>query len=105
MSGDAAALDALDPSTALDAKAKPKTKPKPKVFRVTAVPATRCVSVQQVAEWLDVSEWTVREYIHSGKLVAVKLPPTRGPEATNRRVLVAVSDFDAFVAQHRGVTP
>ncbi len=64
-----------------------------------------CVSVQEAADRLGVSAWTVRSYIANGKLVAVKYPPTRGPEATNRRVLVFVADLEAFAVQHREVQP
>jgi hypothetical protein len=50
-----------------------------------------------------VSEWVVRHYIASGLLATVKLPSTKHPGESNRRVLIAVRDLEAFIAAHREV--
>jgi excisionase family DNA binding protein len=69
---------------------------------VKAAP-TLCVDVKQAAAMLSVSSWTVRAWIANGDLPAVKPPAVRGVEASNRRILIAVADIEAFVARHREV--
>ena len=60
-----------------------------------------CVDVRQAAQMLGVSVWSLREYIAAGELPAVKLPATKGPSTRSRRVLIAVTDLEAFVARCR----
>lgn len=62
-----------------------------------------CVSVKEAAKAIGVSPWVVRHYIASGLLATVKLPSTKHPGESNRRVLIAVRDLEAFIAQHREV--
>ena len=64
-------------------------------------PAPICVDVKQAAAMLGVSVWTVREYVATGDLPAVKLPATKGAEVQSRRVLIAVADLEAFVTRCR----
>jgi hypothetical protein len=63
-----------------------------------------CVGVKRAAEIIGVSPGCVRAFIGNGQLPVVKLPPSRGAEAANRRVLIAVADLQAFVDRHREVT-
>ena len=49
----------------------------------------RLLDVNAVADLLSISKWTVRAYIRSGKLRAVRL---------GRRVLVEESELERFVA-------
>jgi hypothetical protein len=73
--------------------------------RATPVPTSvLCVDVKRAAELLGgVSEYTVRAWIANGDLPAVKFPDVRRRGEPNRRVLIAVSDIEAFVARHREV--
>lgn len=67
-------------------------------------PATEksiCVDVHTAARMIGVSVWSVREYIAAGELATIKLPATKGPEMRSRRVLIAVTDLEAFVARCR----
>lgn len=64
-------------------------------------PAPICVDVHRAATMLGVSVWSVREYVAAGDLPTVKLPSTKGSESRSRRVLIAVTDLEAFVARHR----
>lgn len=59
------------------------------------------VDVKTAASLIGVSVWTIREYVASGELPVVKMPATKGPETRSRRVLIAVTDLEAFVARCR----
>jgi hypothetical protein len=63
--------------------------------------APLCVDVRRAAEMIGVSVWTVREYVAAGDLPVVKLPATKGAATRSRRVLIAVTDLEAFVARCR----
>lgn len=52
-------------------------------------------SVEQTAELLGISKWTVRSYIKTGKLNFVKL---------GRRVLVEEAELERFVAEAKDRT-
>ena len=67
---------------------------------MTAV-APLCVDVKQAAVVLGVSVWVVRRYIEDGILPTVKFPSVKYPGQSSRRVLIAVTDLDAFVAKYR----
>lgn len=58
------------------------------------------VDVKQAAAMLGMSVWMVRDYIDRGLLPTVKFP-SRFEGERSRRVLVAVSDLEAFVQQYR----
>jgi excisionase family DNA binding protein len=51
-------------------------------------------SVEQAAELLGISRWTVRSYIRTGKLKPVRL---------GRRVLLAEDELERFVAERTQV--
>lgn len=62
--------------------------------------------MQQAAEYLGVSYWSVRDYVLAGHLPTVNLPPLRQregdrPKATLRRVLLDREDLDAFITRHK----
>lgn len=65
--------------------------------------APRLLSVEAAAVYLSVCAWTVRDYVASGKLPAVRLPATgsRGKKPESRRVLLDVRDLDAFIEQRK----
>lgn len=63
-----------------------------------------CVDVKQAAAALGICPWVVRKYVADGLLPTVKLPSVKRPGETNRRVLIAVADLEAFVAKHRETT-
>jgi predicted site-specific integrase-resolvase len=58
------------------------------------------LDVKTAAATLGVSVWMLRRYIDDGLLPTVKFPGRYDGEKT-RRVLIAVSDLEAFVARHR----
>jgi hypothetical protein len=68
---------------------------------VLAAP-TLCVDLRQAAAILgNISIDAVRSFIANGDLATIKLPAVRGGESRRCRVLIAVSDIEAFVAKHR----
>jgi hypothetical protein len=52
------------------------------------------------AQFIGVSLWMLDRYVADGLLPTVKYPGRYDGEKS-RRVLIAVSDLEAFVAQHR----
>lgn len=64
-----------------------------------------CVSVAEAAKALGISQWMVRHLITRGLLPKVTLPSTTHPDEDNRRILIAVSDLEAFVLKHREQQP
>lgn len=60
-----------------------------------------CVDRKEAAEALRVSVWILDRYIANGLLPVVKLPSTKRRGENNRRVLIAMTDLEAFVAKHR----
>jgi excisionase family DNA binding protein len=62
------------------------------------------ISVKEVSVALGVSCWTVRNLVASGHLPSVSLPSTRHRGEGNRRILVAITDLEAFIQKHRGTT-
>jgi len=72
--------------------------------RIEIVP--RLLNVTQAAQYLGVSRWTVRDYILSGLLPAIPLPPLRPREGdrrrmTLRRMLIDRQDLDCFIDRQR----
>lgn len=61
------------------------------------------VSRKEAAAALNISVWVLDRYIASGLIPKFDLPSTAHPGEDNRRVLIAVSDLEAFVAAHREV--
>lgn len=65
----------------------------------------RLLSVEQAAAYLNVSFWTLREFINAGSIPTVRLPRPRtarmlkrGPVSdTVRRLLIDRADLDALV--------
>jgi hypothetical protein len=56
------------------------------------------LDIKQAAAALSVSEWTLRRYIEDGLLPTVQMPSAKHPGERSRRVLIAVTDLEAFVA-------
>jgi excisionase family DNA binding protein len=54
---------------------------------------TKLLSVEGAAELLSISKWTVRSYIRDGKLQPVRI---------GRRVLLAETELERFVAESQG---
>jgi excisionase family DNA binding protein len=64
-----------------------------------------CVPVEKAAEALGVGTSAVRRWIESGELPIVKFPSEKYEGEKSRRVLIAVTDLEAFVAKHREARP
>ena len=62
-----------------------------------------CVDRRAAAAALGISTWVLDRYIADGSLPAVKLPSTKDSRAMSRRVLIAMTDLEAFVARCREV--
>ncbi len=68
----------------------------------------RLLSLQQAADYLGCSYWTVRDWVLAGLVPVIELPPLRPREGerarkTLRRVLVDREDLDTFIeARKRG---
>ncbi len=60
-----------------------------------------CLDVKTAATSVGLSVWVLRRYIDEGLLPTVKFPSVKYPGETSRRVLIAVSDLEAFVAKYR----
>lgn len=63
------------------------------------------VDLKTAAEIIGVSVWVLRRYIAEGRIPVVKFPSTKHDRESSRRVLIAVSDLEAFVSAHREVAP
>jgi hypothetical protein len=66
----------------------------------------RLLSLRQAATYLGCSFWSVRDYVLSGVLPVVSLPPLRPrqgerPKASLRRVLIDRADLDEFIERHK----
>lgn len=72
---------------------------------LVAAPPTLAVDVRRAAEMIGANESDVRGWIASGRLPCVRYPSTRNPGEPSRRILIAVSDLEEFVRQHRGASP
>lgn len=57
---------------------------------------TKLSSVEAAAELLSISKWTVRAYIHTGKLKPVRL---------GRRVLLAEAELERLIAASQEPPP
>ncbi len=60
-----------------------------------------CLDVKSAAAAVGLSVWVLRRYIDEGFLPTVKFPSVKYPGERSRRVLIAVTDLEAFVAKHR----
>ena len=56
------------------------------------------VGVKDAARILGICEWTVRQYIDSGRLRPVEMPSTKHPGEKLRRVLIPYEELQAFAA-------
>jgi hypothetical protein len=64
--------------------------------RITA----RLLNLNQAAEYLGISYWSVRDLVQSGMLASVKLPSPRARDGrTIRRTLIDRQDLDLLVEQ------
>jgi len=59
------------------------------------------VDVKTAAEMIGVSEDTMRGYVERGLVPIVRLPSARNEGEKSRRVLISVSDLEAFIAANR----
>ena len=57
-----------------------------------ALSAVRLCSVREAARYLALSEWTVRQLVHSDKLPCVRC---------GRRILIDTQDLDAWIAANK----
>jgi excisionase family DNA binding protein len=57
------------------------------------------LTVEQSAEYIGVSEWSVRRYVADGLIPTVRYPSAKHPGEQSRRVLIRREDLDAFVAR------
>jgi len=64
-----------------------------------------CVDVKGAAELIGMSASVVRSFIDSGVLPTVRFPSQKHEGEKSRRVLIAVTDLEAFVAKHRVAEP
>jgi predicted site-specific integrase-resolvase len=62
---------------------------------------TTCLDRKAAAAALNVSRWTLDQYIADGRLPVVKLPSSRHPGEMSRRVLISSDDLKAFIERHR----
>jgi predicted site-specific integrase-resolvase len=60
-----------------------------------------CFSRQEAAEALGVTMWTIDRYIAEGALPVVRFPSVKHGGERSRRVLIAATDLENFVALHR----
>lgn len=60
--------------------------------------APRLLTMRQAAECLAVSYWTVRTWVESGKVRAVRLPG-------QRLLRIEVTELARFVEEHRDASP
>jgi hypothetical protein len=63
------------------------------------------VDVPRAAEMIGANEGDVRRWITDGILPVVRYPSTRRPGEPSRRILIAVSDLQAFIERHRESSP
>ena len=71
--------------------------------------APRLLNVQQAADYLSVSFWTMRDYVLAGFVPTVQLPALRAREGARqkpslRRVLIDRADLDAFIEARKPAT-
>jgi excisionase family DNA binding protein len=59
------------------------------------------LNVKEAAATLSVSTWTIRQWINEGHLPVVKLPSVKHHGERGKRILIAVTDLERFIAQHR----
>jgi len=60
-----------------------------------------CLDIKSAAVSVGISSGALRSFIDQGLLPVVKFPSAKHEGETSRRVLIAVSDLEAFVAKHR----
>jgi excisionase family DNA binding protein len=65
----------------------------------------RLLTLNEAAEYLSISYWTMREYALNGYLPSVKLPCPSGNRKELRRTLIDRKDLDAFVERYRILIP
>jgi hypothetical protein len=60
-----------------------------------------CLDRKAAAAALGISLWSLDQLIADGQLPVVRLPSSRHPGETSRRVLISADDLKAFVERHR----
>jgi excisionase family DNA binding protein len=69
---------------------------------VEVVPARRVLGLNQAAEYLGVSYWTMRDLVQAGTIPTVKIPSARaGDGRAIRRILVDIHDLDVFISGNK----
>jgi predicted site-specific integrase-resolvase len=61
----------------------------------------RLLDTKDAASYLGVSETRVREYVKYGKLRSVTLPHPYKSAKDTRKLLIEVSELDAFIDRHK----
>ena len=64
-----------------------------------------CVDFPTGAKVLDVSLWTLRNYVAEGLLPTIEYPSGKHPGEKSRRRVLLVSDLRAFALKHRTAGP
>ncbi len=74
-----------------------RTKPRPGSVRAPTRPvvARRLLTMGQAAEYLAVSYWSIRSWVESGKLRAVRLP------GDGRLIRIEIAELDRLVEECR----
>ncbi len=82
---------------AMDTGASGRAKPRLGSVRAPtrAVVAPRLLTKDQAAEYLGVSYWTIRSWVESGKLRAVRLP------GDGRLIRIEIAELDRLVEECR----
>ena len=60
-----------------------------------------CLDLKAAAATLNVSVWTLRKWIAEGLIPVIRFPSSRHAHEQSRRVLIAATDLEKFVAEHR----
>lgn len=60
-----------------------------------------CVDVEHAAQVLGVGTSSVRRWIETGELPVIKFPSEKKTGERSRRVLIAMTDLELFIAKHR----
>ena len=65
------------------------------------MPTKLVFSRREAAAALGVATWTIDKWIAEGLIPVIRFPSSRHAHEQSRRVLIAASDLQAFVGQHR----
>jgi len=61
-------------------------------------PAARLLDLNQAAQYLSISYWTMRDLVNAGTIATVKIPSAGARDGRSiRRILIDIRDLDAFI--------